>query len=282
MCHIFLKYLSISIMRVVSLQLEQKEGTRMRIVRYLASGQPAWGLVDDKETIWDLIGSPFGGSVRGAAVGDLDSLALLPPVVPTKIVCIGRNYAAHAAELGNEVPPEPLIFLKPPSAIIGPDRPIRLPALSQRVEHEAELVLVIGRQCRDLSEENALDVLLGFTCGNDVTARDLQRKDGQWTRGKGFDTFCPIGPWIVTVDEWEPAGQRILCRVNGEIRQDGNTSDLIFSLPRLLRDISAVMTLEPGDIIMTGTPSGVGPLAAGDRCEVEIEGLGTLLNGVEE
>jgi 2-keto-4-pentenoate hydratase/2-oxohepta-3-ene-1,7-dioic acid hydratase in catechol pathway len=269
-------------MQVVSLQLEQKGRIRMRIVRYLASGQPAWGLVDDKETIWDLIGSPFGDSVRGAAVGDLDSLVLLPPVVPTKIVCIGRNYAAHAAELGNEVPPEPLIFLKPPSAIIGPGSPIRLPALSERVEHEAELVLVIGRQCRDLSEENALDVLLGFTCGNDVTARDLQRKDGQWTRGKGFDTFCPLGPWIVTVDEWEPAGKQILCRVNGEIRQDGNTSDLIFSLPRLLRDISAVMTLEPGDIIMTGTPSGVGPLAAGDRCEVEIEGLGTLLNMVEE
>ncbi|MGH2543713.1 MAG: fumarylacetoacetate hydrolase family protein [Ardenticatenaceae bacterium] len=250
----------------------------MKVVRYLDDEQqPAWGLLEDG-TIFDLIGSLFSEHARGAAAGGVDELILLAPVSPSKVVCIGRNYAAHAAELGNEVPSEPLIFLKPPSAVIGPGGAIVLPPLSNQVEHEAELVLVVGQRCRNLSEENAMAVVFGFTCGNDVTARDLQRKDGQWSRAKGFDTFCPLGPWIVTADEFDPGSAQVQCRVNGELRQDGNTRQLIFSLPRLLHDVSAVMTLEPGDVIMTGTPAGVGPLRSGDEVEVIVEGIGTLQN----
>ncbi len=252
----------------------------MKIVRYQTKeNEAAWGLLEDG-TIFDLMGSPFADHVRGAAAGSVEELLLLAPVTPSKVVCIGRNYAAHAAELGNEVPAEPLIFLKPPSAIIGQGAAIQLPALSERVEHEAELVLVIGQRCRNLTEANAMGAVFGYTCGNDVTARDLQRKDGQWSRAKGFDTFAPIGPWVVTPDHFDPTGVQVQCRVNGERRQDGNTAQLIFDLPRLLRDISAVMTLEPGDIIMTGTPAGVGPLADGDVVEVTIEGIGTLSNPV--
>lgn len=252
----------------------------MKIVRYLAEGQPAWGVLEG-DTIFTLDGSPFDGGQKGAAAAALPEVTLLAPVAPSKVVCIGRNYAAHAAELGNEVPPEPLIFFKPPSAIIGPDAPIHLTPLSQRVEHEAELVLVIGRRARHLSEADAMSAVFGYTCGNDVTARDLQRKDVQFSRAKGFDTFCPLGPWVVTADEFDPSAVPVRCLVNGQARQDGNTRDLIFGLPRLLRDITTVMTLEPGDVIMTGTPSGVGPLQAGDVVEVEIEGLGTLRNPVE-
>ncbi len=252
----------------------------MKIVRYQDSdGGPAWGMVEG-DTVFGLIGSPFGDYGKGAAVGRLEQVPLLAPVAPSKVVCIGRNYAAHAAELGNEVPPEPLIFLKPPSAIIGPDATIELPTLSEQVEHEAELVLVIGKRCRHLSEAEALEAVLGFTCGNDVTARDLQGRDGQWSRAKGFDTFCPLGPWIVTPDELDPSRAMVRCRVNGEVRQEGSTEQLIFSLRRLLRDISAVMTLEAGDVIMTGTPAGVGPLRAGDTVEVEVEGIGVLRNPV--
>ncbi|MBA3533197.1 MAG: fumarylacetoacetate hydrolase family protein [Ardenticatenales bacterium] len=253
----------------------------MKVIRYLAhENQPAWGLLEEG-SVFALMGSPFEAHGRGAAVGRLDEVTLLAPVAPSKVLCVGRNYAAHAAELGNEVPTEPLLFLKPPSSIIGPEESIRLTPLSEKVEHEGELVLVIGQRCRALTEENAMQVIFGYTCGNDVTARDLQRKDPQWTRGKGFDTFCPVGPWIISADEFDPTQAQVRTLVNGEVRQDGNTSLFIFSLPHLLSYITAVMTLEPGDIVMTGTPAGVGPLQAGDVVEVEVAGIGTLRNTVE-
>jgi 2-keto-4-pentenoate hydratase/2-oxohepta-3-ene-1,7-dioic acid hydratase in catechol pathway len=194
------------------------------------------------------------------------------------VICIGRNYVEHAAEHGVDVPAEPLVFLKPPSAVIGPGDSVLLPGLSRQVEHEAELVVVIGRQARGLTPDNALDVVLGYTCGNDVTARDLQRRDGQWSRAKGFDTFCPLGPWIETGLDWRD--QQVQCLVNGQVRQEGRTRDMVFGVPELLAYASAVMTLEPGDVLMTGTPSGVGPLAAGDRVTVVVSGIGVLENDV--
>jgi len=211
----------------------------------------------------------------------VDAVRLLAPAVPTKIVCVGRNYREHAKELHHEVPISPLIFLKPPSAVLAPGCTIRRPVkLSQRVDYEGELGVVIGKRCRDLREdEDARDYILGYTCVNDVTARDLQNKDGQWSRAKGFDTFCPIGPIVVSgLDPW--AGMRVQTRVNEELRQDGTTADFIFALDEIMRYISAVMTLEPGDVIATGTPAGVGPLRAGDVVEVSVEGVGTLENPV--
>jgi len=196
-------------------------------------------------------------------------------------VCIGRNYAAHAAEHKAEVPKEPLIFFKPPSSVIGPGAPIVLTPQSKQVEHESELVLVIGRRCRNVSADEAWNYVLGVTCGNDVTARDLQRQDSQWTRAKGFDTFCPLGPWLITgLSESEVANLEVTCRVNGEVRQRGNTSEMVFSPAQLIAYISAIMTLEPGDAIMTGTPAGVGPLIEGDEVEVEVAGVGILKNPV--
>jgi 2-keto-4-pentenoate hydratase/2-oxohepta-3-ene-1,7-dioic acid hydratase in catechol pathway len=203
---------------------------------------------------------------------------LLPPVVPTKIVCVGRNYADHAKELGNEAPAEPLLFFKPPSAVLAPEGTIVRPSLSQRVDFEGELAIVIGREAKDVKADRWRDYVRGFACANDVTARDLQKKDVQFTRGKGFDTFLPIGPCIE--DELDPSNLRISTRVNGETRQDGRTSDMIFTCGFLLEYITAVMTLVPGDVILTGTPAGVGPLQAGDVVEVEIEGIGVLRNAV--
>lgn len=252
----------------------------MHIIRYEYQGSlPAWGVLEGDD-IFALEGNPFEGVRKGNMVGNIAYARLLAPVQPSKIICIGRNYAAHAAELGNDVPPEPLIFLKPPSSLIGPGEAIVLPTLSQKIEHEAELVVVIGKRARHLTEENAMEAVFGYTCGNDVTARDLQRSDGQWSRAKGFDTFCPIGPWIVTADDYKPDSVKVECYVNGDTRQAGNTRDLIFSLPRLLKDVSAVFTLEPGDILMTGTPAGVGPLVAGDSVAVVVEGIGRLENKV--
>ena len=201
---------------------------------------------------------------------------------PSKIVCVGRNYREHAAELGNEVPPEPLIFFKPPSAVIGPGQIILRPKMSARVDHEAELGVVIGKRCRNLkADEDVRPYILGYTCVNDVTARDLQKKDGQWTRGKGFDTFCPVGPVVVdTVDPW--AGVDVEARVNGQVKQQGNTRDFIFSLDVIIRYIAQVMTLLPGDLIATGTPSGVGPLVAGDKVEITVAGIGSLQNLVSD
>jgi 2-keto-4-pentenoate hydratase/2-oxohepta-3-ene-1,7-dioic acid hydratase in catechol pathway len=216
--------------------------------------------------------------LAGRPLAPLEEVELLAPVVPSKIVAVGRNYAAHAAEFDNLPPEEPLLFFKPPSAVIGPNQPIIVPALSQRVDYEAELAVIVGRRCRKVEQEEAMSYILGYSCANDVTARDLQRRDHQWTRGKGFDTFCPLGPWLVT--DLDPRGQEIVGRVNGEVRQRGYVRDLIFSIPYLLAYVSAVMTLEPGDVLLTGTPSGVGPLQSGDVVEVEVSGVGALCNPV--
>lgn len=210
----------------------------------------------------------------------LDQARLLPPVVPSKIVCIGRNYKEHAAELGNEVPKEPLLFLKTPSSLIAHKEAIHKPAISQRVDFEGELAIVIGKRCSKIGpDEDVRRYIRGYTIVNDVTARDLQKSDGQWSRAKGFDTFCPAGP--VVTDEVDPdRGIQVQTRLNGELRQDGNTRDLIFSIPFLLRHITAAITLFPGDLIPTGTPSGVAPMQPGDTVEVTIEGIGTLSNPV--
>jgi 2-keto-4-pentenoate hydratase/2-oxohepta-3-ene-1,7-dioic acid hydratase in catechol pathway len=212
----------------------------------------------------------------------IDDAELLPPVQPSKIVCVGRNYREHAAELGHDAPKEPLLFLKPSSALLAPEGEIRRPKISQRVDHEGELGVVIGRTCHQPAEdEDVRRYILGYTCLNDVTARDLQKTDDQWSRAKGFDTFCPVGP--VVTDEVDPwAGLALETRLNGEVRQRGNTRDFIFALDIIIRHIAQAMTLFPGDLIATGTPAGVGPMAAGDKVEVSIEGVGTLRNSVVE
>lgn len=198
---------------------------------------------------------------------------------PSKIVCIGRNYVEHARELGNEVPERPLLFLKPPSSLIGPGDAIRLPGASKQVEHEGEIAVVIGKRAVEVSEERALDYVAGYAPLNDVTARDLQRADGQWTRGKGFDTFCPVGAMAPAAGV-DPRELEVICRVNGEVRQHGRSADMAFPIPMLIEYITAVMTLEPGDLIATGTPAGVGRLVEGDVVEVEVVGIGTLRNPV--
>jgi 2-keto-4-pentenoate hydratase/2-oxohepta-3-ene-1,7-dioic acid hydratase in catechol pathway len=203
---------------------------------------------------------------------------LAPPCQPTKVVALGLNYADHAAEAGLPLPEQPIIFLKPPTTLIGHLEQIIYPSMSQQVDYEAELAVVIGRRAKNVPTHKARHYILGYTCGNDVTARDLQQKDGQWTRSKSFDTFCPLGPWIVT--DLNPSSLAITCRVNGKVRQAGNTADMVFEVWHLVSFISRVMTLEPGDVIMTGTPAGVGPLSPGDVVEVEIEGIGTLKNEV--
>jgi 2-keto-4-pentenoate hydratase/2-oxohepta-3-ene-1,7-dioic acid hydratase in catechol pathway len=204
-----------------------------------------------------------------------------PQLQPTKIVCVGRNYVEHAKELGNVVPDRPLLFLKPPSSLCAAGDAIVLPQVSRQVEHEAEIGIVIGSRLRRAAEDDALAAVAGLTCVNDVTARDLQKTDGQWTRAKGFDTFCPAGPTVVPLDRLPPwRDLEIICRVNGAERQHGQARDMVFGLPFLLSHISHIMTLEPGDLIATGTPSGVGPLSPGDRVEVEIPGIGVLANPV--
>jgi 2-keto-4-pentenoate hydratase/2-oxohepta-3-ene-1,7-dioic acid hydratase in catechol pathway len=205
---------------------------------------------------------------------------LLPPCSPSKIVCVGRNYVEHAKELGNEPPAEPLIFLKPPSSLIASGDQIIYPALSQNVHFEGELGVVIGKPARHVKPEEAMDCVLGYTCVNDVTARDLQRKDGQWTRGKGFDTFCPVGPCLVTRDELNLERLRVRTLVDGQVRQDAPVTDMIFSVNVIIAYVSAFMTLAPGDLIATGTPPGVGPLQPGSNVQIEIEGIGVLENTV--
>ena len=209
----------------------------------------------------------------------LDEVKLLAPVVPSKVVCVGRNYREHAAELGNKMPDEPLLFLKAPSAVIGPGEQIELPSASQQVEHEGELGVVIGRRASKIaSTDDPLSYVFGYTCVNDVTARDLQRKDVQFTRGKSFDTFCPVGPWIET--EIDPANVNVVTRLNGEVKQKGNTADMAFPVAFLIRYISEIMTLHPGDLIATGTPAGVSRMNSGDTVEVEVAGIGILHNEV--
>jgi 2-keto-4-pentenoate hydratase/2-oxohepta-3-ene-1,7-dioic acid hydratase in catechol pathway len=268
----------------------------MKYCRFNLNGLTHYGTVQDRSgELWISALSPapaedlayrIGLEESGAPNFDfapmpLSAAQLLPPVTPSKIVCVGRNYRAHVLELGNEMPTEPLIFFKPPSSLLPPGGVIRMPSVSQRVDFEGELAVVIGRRARNLKpDSNWRDVVRGFTLANDVTARDLQNKDGQWTRAKGFDTFCPIGP--IVSDELDlDAGLDIETHLNGERRQHGNTLDFIFALPELLAWITSVFTLEPGDLLLTGTPSGIAPLSAGDRVEVSIPGLGALVNTVE-
>jgi len=219
--------------------------------------------------------------VRRGLLEDLPSgVRMLPPCSPSKIVCVGRNYLEHAKELGNEPPKEPLIFLKPPSSLIAFGDNIVCPAISERVDFEGELGVVVGRRARNVSAAEAADYILGYTCVNDVTARDLQRKDGQWTRGKGFDTFCPVGPYLVTKDEVDFNTLRVRTLVNGEVKQDASVQEMMFSVDAIIQYVSAFMTLEPGDLIATGTPSGVGPLQPGSTVRIEINSIGVLENTV--
>jgi len=251
----------------------------MRLIRYIYKNDgPAYGWVlEDK--VGKIDGDPFGKFSRLEANLELEEVHLLTPVVPSKIICVGHNYLEHIKERQVEKPSLPLLFLKPPSAILNPGDPIILPTQSRQVDHEAELVAVVGKQGRRIPAEQARDFIYGYTIGNDVTARDLQKVDNQWTRGKGFDTFCPFGPWIETA--FDPADALITCRVSGQLKQMGSTRDLIFPVDALVAYISSVMTLEPGDLIFTGTPAGIGPLVDGDVVEVEIEGVGKLVNPVK-
>jgi 2-keto-4-pentenoate hydratase/2-oxohepta-3-ene-1,7-dioic acid hydratase in catechol pathway len=221
---------------------------------------------------------PFGELEPAGVAVEVDQVKLLAPVIPTKIVCVGKNYADHAAELGGEVPAEPVIFLKPSTSVIGPGDPIVLPTQSNNVHHEVELAIVIGALCKNVDVERAGEVILGYTIANDVTARDLQNSDGQWTRAKSFDTFCPLGPWIET--ELDETNVHLTCDVNGDVRQSGSTSDLVRSAHEMVAWISTVMTLIPGDVILTGTPAGVGPIVDGDIVTVSIDGIGSLTNPV--
>jgi 2-keto-4-pentenoate hydratase/2-oxohepta-3-ene-1,7-dioic acid hydratase in catechol pathway len=236
------------------------------------------GAIEGNE-VHEILGDLWGRRERAGRSWPLNSVKLLPPSTPSKIVCIGRNYLAHAKELNNEAPKEPLIFLKPPSSVIGPDEPIVLPSISKRVDYEGELAAIVGRRCRNpLPDEDVSQYILGYSCLNDVTARDIQRLDVQFTRGKGFDTFCPFGPAIET--SLDLAGATLETFVNGTRKQLGHTAEMIFSLDVIIRFIAQAMTLEPGDVIAAGTPSGVGSLAAGDVVEVSISGVGTLRNPV--
>jgi 2-keto-4-pentenoate hydratase/2-oxohepta-3-ene-1,7-dioic acid hydratase in catechol pathway len=261
----------------------------MKICRFTQTGstRPSYGVVEGDRVrppssgqLWAEVLGKHPWTLESAAVA-LAEVKLLAPVTPSKIVCVGRNYTEHAAELGNPMPTEPLLFLKAPSSVIGTGEAIELPPASQQVEHEGELGVVIGRRARRLQpDDDPLQYVFGYTCLNDVTARDLQRKDVQFTRGKSFDTFCPVGPVLET--ELDPADVLVTTRLNGEIRQRGRTSAMAFPVALLIRYISHIMTLYPGDLIATGTPAGVSRMVNGDRVEVEIEGIGTLLNIVSE
>lgn len=259
----------------------------MRIVRFspgLNSGlgtDPLFGLLEDDGTNISVIaGDPiYAGVSKTGAVTQLSDVRLLAPVIPrSKVVCIGKNYADHAAEMDSEVPTEPIIFLKPNTSVIGPNDTIVWPSMSERVDHEAELAIVIGRICKDVPRERVNDVIFGYTVANDVTARDLQKKDGQWSRAKGFDTFCPIGPWIDT--DFVPGNQRVTAKVNEDLKQDGRLNQMIFGVAEIVQFVSQVMTLLPGDVILTGTPAGIGPLQPQGTVTVAIEGLGELTNRV--
>jgi 2-keto-4-pentenoate hydratase/2-oxohepta-3-ene-1,7-dioic acid hydratase in catechol pathway len=272
----------------------------MRIARFAVGDEVRYGVVapdtgpadadgtagsPGELTIAEISGHPFGPSPEGVRLTgtqyQIADVRLLAPVLPSKVVAIGRNYLEHARELGNEPPDEPLIFLKPSTSVIGPgDLIVRPQRLSQRVDFEGELAIVFGRLCREVPEARVPEVIFGYTCANDVTARDLQASDGQWTRAKGFDTFCPLGPWIET--ELDPADVQLTTTVNGEVKQDSRTSLLIHGIARLVSYVTAVMTMLPGDVLLTGTPAGVGPLVAGDSVSVRIEGIGTLTSPVTD
>lgn len=252
----------------------------MKLIRFSSSKyQERYGWVLE-DRVGLIEGDIFGEYQRLEPEINLNKVSLLAPVVPSKIICLGRNYLDHAREQGVEVPEIPLIFLKPPSAIADPGQAVILPDYSGQVEHEAELAVVIGKKGRWIDPGNVKEFILGYTIANDVTARDLQRKDGQWSRAKGFDTFCPLGPWIET--DVDPADLLITCRVNGELRQMASTKEMIFSVPKIVSYISNIMTLFPGDVILTGTPAGVGQINHGDMIEIEIDGIGVLKNSVKQ
>ncbi len=248
----------------------------MRVVRVLVDGDVRYGLADEN-TVTLISDEPFAAWEPDGAI-PLGQSKLISPAMPTKIVCVGLNYREHAAELGMPLPEEPVLFLKPPTSVASPNGEIEVPGGHDTVDHEAELGVVIGRRTHRVSAREAVSHVLGFTCANDVTARSLQKIDGQWTRAKSFDTFCPLGPWIET--DVDPADLSIECSVNGQVRQSSRTSDMIFDPFELVGFASHVMTLLPGDVVLTGTPSGVGPMNRGDICEVRIEGIGSLINRV--
>jgi len=249
----------------------------MRLVRFRFGDRIATGVVEG-DAVRALAGTFFENPVPSGEEIPLDDVRLLAPILPSKVVCLGKNYAAHAAEFGGEVPEEPLIFLKPSTSVSGPGDPIPLPRISNRVDYEGELAVVIGRIARNVRAEETFRYILGYTCGNDVTLRDLQKKDDQWTRAKGFDGSCPLGPWVET--ELDPIDVHLETRVNGEVRQSASTSDMVFGVATIIEFVTEFMTLLPGDVIMTGTPEGVGKLEPGDKVEVVVDGIGVLMNPV--
>jgi 2-keto-4-pentenoate hydratase/2-oxohepta-3-ene-1,7-dioic acid hydratase in catechol pathway len=248
----------------------------MKIVRIKAGDDIAYGIAD-AEGVLVYNGSPFVAWEPTETIVPWPSVNLLSPVIPTKVLCVGKNYEEHAEEMGGNLPEEPLIFMKPATSVIGPNQPVVYPKISNEIHHEAELAVVMSRPARNVKAEDASQYIFGYTAANDVTARDLQRKDDQWTRAKGFDTFCPLGPAIET--ELDPLERlAVICRVNGEVRQAGFTSDMVFGVAEIIEYITAFTTLLPGDVILTGTPSGVGKVEPGDLMEVEVDGIGTLSN----
>ena len=258
----------------------------MRVVRFSPlpdtglGNDPLYGILEEDNSIVVITGDPiYQGIQKTAAKVSLTQVRLLAPVIPrSKIVCIGKNYADHAAEMWGVVPDEPIIFIKPNTTVVGPSDTIVWPAMASSIDYEGELAIVIGRVCKEVPVERASDVIFGYTMANDVTSRELQKKDGQWTRAKGFDTFCPLGPWIET--DFIPGNQRITTTVNGEIKQDGLLSQMIFKVPEIINFVTSVMTLLPGDVIITGTPAGIGPMPEKSTVAISIEGLGQLTNKV--
>ncbi|MGL5929518.1 MAG: fumarylacetoacetate hydrolase family protein [Dermatophilaceae bacterium] len=251
----------------------------MRIARFTTGEDPVYGLVDGAgEKIAEITGDPIYQRIELTGATHLvDDVRLLAPVIPrSKVVGVGRNYADHAAEMGGDVPAEPLLFLVPNTAVVGPGDPVVIPPQSAEVHYEGELAVVIGRLCKDIAPDDVASVVFGYTVANDVTARDLQRSDGQWARAKGFDTFCPLGPWIET--DLDPGELHVVTRLDGEVVQDGTTAEMVHGVAALVAHVSAAFTLLPGDVILTGTPAGVGPVTAGQRVEVEVEGIGVLSN----
>jgi 2-keto-4-pentenoate hydratase/2-oxohepta-3-ene-1,7-dioic acid hydratase in catechol pathway len=260
----------------------------MRIVRFVPPAgssigtDPHFGVMEDENTVRAIASDPlYAGVFKQEETFSLEEIRLLAPVLPrSKVVCVGKNYADHAAEMGGEVPSEPIIFIKPNTSVIGPNEIIQWPNTSERIDHEAELAVVISKICKEVPREKVNDVIFGYTLANDVTARDLQKKDGQWTRAKSFDTFCPLGPWIDT--DFRPGNQMITAHVDGELKQSAPLSDMVFDVPFIIEFVTKVMTLLPGDVILTGTPSGIGAMNPGGEVVVSIDGLGSLRNKVSQ
>ena len=258
----------------------------MRLVRFSApesvgiGSDPQFGVLNDQDQILVLRGDPiYSGILPTETKVDLADVRLLAPVIPrSKVICVGKNYADHAKEMDSEVPAQPVIFIKPNTTVIGPQDTIQWPRMSERVDFEGELAIVIGRICKEVPREKVSDVIFGYTLANDVTARDLQKVDGQWSRAKGFDTFCPLGPWIET--DFQPGNQVLQTTLNGEVKQSEPLTSMIFKIPEIIEFITSVMTLLPGDVILTGTPAGIGPMQAGDNVQISIDGLGVLSNKI--